>query len=250
MEFRNENVLIFSGEQAVGKTTWFNKIIPKQIREYTAKGMPDYRDKDSRIKMSENILINMDELYAMKRVKISELKSILSLEEIRDRPAYGRLTETFPRRASFCGSINSVSFLTDETGNRRFWVFEVTAADFGKLTDDLVVKAHQQAYRLWKQGCRCYLTKSENDQLNKRNIKYSLDSREEELLLTYFDIVTNKNNVSAKWKTIKDIIDKIEESNGYRSNSNSHSMFGKALKKHSALQKRDNKSRKYLLRET
>jgi hypothetical protein len=247
MEFRNENVLIFSGDQAVGKTTWFNRIIPKQLREYTAKGMPDYRDKDSRIKMAENILINMDELYAMKRVEISELKSILSLEEIRDRPPYGRLTETFPRRASFCGSINSDTFLTDETGNRRFWVFEVMEAEFEKLTDDLVDKAHHQAYRLWKQGCRCYLTKSENDQLNKRNLKYSLDSREEDLLLSYFTIPENED-ARSKWMKINDIITEFEKG-GYRASGNSQTMIGKALRKHGVIQKRTKSARFYLLKQ-
>jgi hypothetical protein len=247
MEFRNENVLIFSGDQAVGKTTWFNKIIPEQIREYTAKGMPDYRDKDSRIKMAENILINMDELYAMKRVEISELKSILSLEEIRDRPAYGRLTETFPRRASFCGSINSDAFLTDETGNRRFWVFEVAEAEFTKLNDGLVANAHIQAYGLWKSGCRCYLTKEENDKLNERNIRYTLGSREEELLFEYFS-PADESDDTAKWIKISDIITVLEK-DGHKLSTNSHSMIGKALKKQGVVSKRTKSARSYFLQQ-
>jgi predicted P-loop ATPase len=193
MEFRNENVLIFSGSQVTGMTTWFNKIIPGPLVQYAAKGMPDYRDKDSRIKMAENILINIDELYAMKRAEISELKSILSLEEIRDRPPYGSVTETFQRCASFCGSINSDSFLTDETGSRRFWVFETTAAIFTALDEDLVKKAHYQAYRLWKNGFVCYLTKSENDRLSQRNIKYGS--------VTYFRL---------KWNDFDDNRDRLD----------------------------------------
>ncbi len=153
------------------------------------------------------------------------------------------------KSTSWAGTINEETFLTDETGNRRFWVFEGDYADFEKLTDELVEKAHIQAYRLWKEGYICYLLKQENDKLNERNIKYSLSSREEELLFECYDLVSEGSTETGGWFSISEIIKRFEAAEKYRSTSNSHVMIGKALKKHNVPQKRDKKARKYLLRD-
>jgi hypothetical protein len=101
---------------------------------------------------------------------------------------------------------------------------------------------------LWKNSFVCYLTKSENDRLSQRNIKYSLESREEELLFEYYSPADSEDEENAQWLKISDILKKLETSAEYRVTNNSHTIIGKALAKHTVKQKRSNTSRYYLLK--
>lgn len=62
------------------------------------------------------------ELMAMTRVKESEaVKAYITAQEDSYRAPYGRHVETIPRRCVFIGTTNNAQFLSDKTGNRRFY---------------------------------------------------------------------------------------------------------------------------------
>ena len=62
------------------------------------------------------------ELMAMTRVKESEaVKAFITAQEDSYRAPYNRHVETIPRRCTFIGTTNTPQFLTDKTGNRRFY---------------------------------------------------------------------------------------------------------------------------------
>jgi predicted P-loop ATPase len=129
--------------------------------------------------------INMDELENMNRLEIGAFKEIITKSNIRMRRAYGHYTETFSRRASFMGSVNSSQFLTDSTGSRRFLCFETLSIDYQNKIDLRMVYA--QALDLFKKGFRFYFNKEEIQTITEYNEQFNSNTAEEELLVTYFE---------------------------------------------------------------
>jgi predicted P-loop ATPase len=82
------------------------------------------------ISLSENMFINLDELSSMNKFELNHLKSLFSIDSVRVRHPYGSRMQTDPRRASFIGSTNEQSFLTDTTGSVRWLCFEINSIEF------------------------------------------------------------------------------------------------------------------------
>ena len=76
------------------------------------------------------------ELDGMRKASAEKLKSFLSRTVDQGRAAYARTAQAVPRRCIFVGTTNSWAFLTDGTGNRRFWPVEVGVFDLDALARD------------------------------------------------------------------------------------------------------------------
>ena len=74
------------------------------------------------------------ELSAFRKSDIEALKSFITRTSDQYRPPYGRKVTVLPRRIVFIGTTNSRQFLTDKSGNRRFYPVEV----------------HSNGYDLWQ----------------------------------------------------------------------------------------------------
>ena len=181
----NQTVIVFSGKQGLGKTTWMEKLMPKQLKEYIFSGTINPNNKDTLIHLAECMLINLDELENLNRSEIGSLKEIITKTHIRMRKAYGHNNENLPRRASFAGSVNTAQFLNDTTGSRRFLCFEVEHIEY---THDIDInKVYAQAMQLKEDGFRHWFNQEEIKEINQNNEQYQLRSPEEELLLTWFE---------------------------------------------------------------
>ena len=62
------------------------------------------------------------ELDALLRRETSTVKAFVSRSIDRFRVPYGRVPEDVPRSVVFAGTVNHGSYLSDTTGNRRYWV--------------------------------------------------------------------------------------------------------------------------------
>jgi len=181
----NQTVIVFSGKQGLGKTTWMEKLMPKQLKEYIFSGTINPNNKDTLIHLAECMLINLDELENLNRSEIGSLKEIITKTHIRMRKAYGHNNENMPRRASFAGSVNTAQFLNDTTGSRRFLCFEVEQIEYTHNID--INKVYAQALSLFTNGFRHWFNQEEIKEINANNEQYQLRSPEEELLLTWFE---------------------------------------------------------------
>lgn len=181
----NQTVIVFSGKQGLGKTTWIEKLMPKQLKEYIFSGTINPSNKDTLIHLAECMLINLDELENLNRSEIGSLKEIITKTHIRMRKAYGHNNENMPRRASFAGSVNTSQFLNDTTGSRRFLCFEVEHIEYAHDID--INKVYAQAFSLFSNGFRHWFNQEEIKEINANNEQYQIRSPEEELLLTWFE---------------------------------------------------------------
>nr|WP_315215710.1 VapE domain-containing protein [uncultured Flavobacterium sp.] len=224
----NHTVIVFSGKQGLGKTTWVEKLVPKQLKEYLFSGTINPNNKDTLVQLSECMLINLDELENLNRSEIGSLKEIITKTQIRMRKAYGHNNETMPRRASFAGSVNTAQFLNDSTGSRRFLCFELEGIKYQHNVD--INMAFSQALFLFKSGFRYWFDQEEIKSITENNEQYQLHSPEEELLLTWFEPIEREN--ATLFLNASQIAAKLAEKAKININDGTINKIGKALKKH------------------
>lgn len=181
----NHTVIVFSGKQGLGKTTWILNLVPPQLKEYSFSGTINPGNKDTLMQLSECMLINLDELENLNRSELGTMKEIITKASIRVRRPYGYSSETLPRRATFAGSVNNKEFLSDTTGSRRFLCFEVTSIDYQHQIP--LEGVYTQAKQLLIDGFKYWFDQLEIEEINQNNEQYRSMSVEEELLLTWFE---------------------------------------------------------------
>ena len=232
----NHTVIVFSGKQGLGKTTWVEKLVPKQLKEYLFSGTINPNNKDTLVQLAECMLINLDELENLNRSEIGSLKEIITKTQIRMRKAYGHNNETMPRRASFAGSVNTAQFLNDSTGSRRFLCFELEGIKYQHNVD--INMAFSQALFLFKSGFRYWFDQEEIKNITENNEQYQLHSPEEELLLTWFEPCERDNaNV---FLNASQIAAKLAEKAKINITDGTINKLGKALKKHNFIRLKKN----------
>ena len=77
-------------------------------------------DNDIFLAMSGYALINIDEFDAMSKSQQPILKYLISKNDVKFRPPYGKVMEERQRFASFIATTNNRHPLVDPTGSRRF----------------------------------------------------------------------------------------------------------------------------------
>ena len=224
----NHTVIVFSGKQGLGKTTWVEKLVPKQLKEYLFSGTINPNNKDTLVQLAECMLINLDELENLNRSEIGSLKEIITKTQIRMRKAYGHNNETMPRRASFAGSVNTAQFLNDSTGSRRFLCFELEGIKYQHDVD--INLAFSQALFLFKSGFRFWFDQEEIKNITANNEQYQLHSPEEELLLTWFEPCPKEE--ATLFLNASQIAAKLADRTKLNLNDATINKLGKALKKH------------------
>ena len=116
----NECVPTLIGAQGCGKTTYFHRLLPPQLRQYYLDHLNLSNKFDKEMALTNNLLVNLDELDAIRRSQHAALKQTLSKSNVNGRPIYGCAQEDRPRFASFVATTNNPHPLTDATGSRRY----------------------------------------------------------------------------------------------------------------------------------
>lgn len=181
----NHTVIVFSGAQGIGKTTWMLNLVPTELKKYCFSGTINPNNKDTLIQLSECMLINLDELENLNRSELGAMKEIITKNGIRVRRPYGYSADFMPRRASFAGSVNGKEFLNDTTGSRRFLCFEVTAINY--MHSIALQNVLAQAVALFNNGFQYWFDTQEIKRINKNNEQFRIMCIEEELLLAHFN---------------------------------------------------------------
>ena len=182
----NQTAIVFSGAQGIGKTTWFHTILPKEFQEFIHEGYVQTKDKESSVKLSECVLILMDELENLTEKNIDGVKQLMTQKGTNLRRAYTPMTQYYRSRASFAGTVNRKHFLKDLTGNRRFLCFE--ALNFNLQHNIPHDKLFSQAVYLFKHGFQYWFDQDEIAELDRMNTEFRDISVEEEAFVNHFEI--------------------------------------------------------------
>lgn len=116
----NECVPTLIGAQGCGKTTFYHRLLPPELRQYYLDHLNLSNKFDKEMALTNNLLVNLDELDAIRPSQHAALKQTLSKNKVNSRPIYGASQDDRPRYASFVATTNNPHPLTDPTGSRRY----------------------------------------------------------------------------------------------------------------------------------
>ena len=150
-----DDMVVLIGGQSAGKSTivrWLN------MEDQFFREIKTIAGKEG-IEAIRGVWIGeVAELMAMTRVKEAEaVKAYITSQEDAYRPPYGKHVITVPRRCMFIGTTNNPQFLTDKTGNRRFYPVKVQSTaykmyDAEKEVKEYIAQAWAEAVHLYKEG--------------------------------------------------------------------------------------------------
>ena len=98
-------------------------------------------------KMQGAWILEEPELSSMTRSQVESSKAFISATSDKVRLSYERRADVFPRQCVFMGSTNSMAYLGDITGGRRFWPIscatprEIDTESFGAEVDQIWAEA-------------------------------------------------------------------------------------------------------------
>jgi predicted P-loop ATPase len=180
-----DTALILQGDQGFQKSTFF-KVLAGGT--YFDDSVGAASDKDERLKMHRVWIVEWSELETVfSRRDVSATKAFLSCSVDALRPPYHRDTQDFPRPSIIVGSTNEDEFLSDKTGNRRFWVIPVEKkidVELATQERDAIWAAAVLAY---KSGEQWWLTTEEEALLAQNNQGWQLTDVWETAILNYLE---------------------------------------------------------------
>ncbi len=219
----NKHCLVLANTiQNSGKSTFLRFFIPKKLTNYLSEDIG--LDKDSRIKLCKNLIINLDELSVLAKADINSLKAMISKTDINERLPYARKAEYLERICSFVGSTNKTDFLTDESGSVRWIIFEVIEKiNFNYSSEIDIDKVWAQAYfnAYKRKNYNPELTLADISENEKRNERFTQMTLEQEMVSKFYEASGNLEEFKTATEVMIDL-----NSQGIRLN---HLKIGRAL---------------------
>ena len=183
----NNVILVLIGEQGSYKTTWFNHLLPPELRAYFyTKTNANRMGRDDLLTLAQYGLVCCEELDTMRPSELNQLKAAVTMPSIDERAAYAHYHEHREHIALFCGTGNSVQFLSDPTGNRRWLPFEVQNIMSPREHPFHYEGIYAQAYALYREGFPFWFSREEIMRLSEHNRQFETPRLEEELVQLYF----------------------------------------------------------------
>jgi len=184
-------MLVLNGRTGLGKSTFFDKLAGDWFSDsLTFADMG--KGKDAPEKIQGFWIIEIPEMAGIRKTDVNNVKAFLSRRDDNYRASYGHNTESHPRQCIIVGSTNSESmgFLRDVTGNRRFWPIRVGGSQARRVwdvTDTDVQQIWAEAKVLWENGEKLFL-EGEISDLAEAAQKDALETDEREgMVRVYLD---------------------------------------------------------------
>ena len=92
----NNVILVLIGEQGSYKTTWFNYLLPPELKDYFyTKTNANRMGRDDLLTLAQYALVCCEELDTMKPAELNQLKAAVTMPSIDERAAYALYQEGF-----------------------------------------------------------------------------------------------------------------------------------------------------------
>lgn len=149
-------VLILSGKQGIGKSTFFMKLCCNE--DWYLENLKTIdKGKDAAELIQGKIIVEFNELLAVKSA-IEGVKSFVTARSDEYRGAYAKESEKRYRTCVFVGTTNDAQFLVDKTGNRRFLPLQCGTVPITKslfIDEGALLYEFKQA---WAEAYKIYLS--------------------------------------------------------------------------------------------
>ena len=199
-----EGILVFQGAQGLGKTLWFKNLADYEEGWLLEGATLNPSDKDSVKQAVSHWIVELGEIEStFKKSDIDQLKAFVTKKSDELRLPYDRASTTYQRRTAFYASVNAREFLTDTSGNRRFWVVPVVGinAQHGINMQQLWAEVKEVLYPTvsW------YLSSEEREMLQDSNEYYRTQSSVEDLILEHVHFKSTQTKPVQMTKLLRDL---------------------------------------------
>ena len=223
----NALVPLLIGRQGCGKSSFCRLLLPKELLDYYNDRINFKNEADLNLGLTSFALINLDEFDKITQRQQIVLKYLLSTADLKYRPPYGKAYTTNRRYASFIGTTNEQTPLTDPTGSRRFICVSID----GDIDFETPVY-HDQLYAQLKQeireGERYWLTREEEQRLMRHNLQYQQLNGLGEMIVSL--IQKPRDDEEGEWMTLKELSLLVKENfKGYKEDASSLVKLGNFL---------------------
>tara|TARA_R110002167_G_scaffold17527_8_gene66857 strand:+ start:4267 stop:6483 length:2217 start_codon:yes stop_codon:yes gene_type:complete len=201
-----EGILVFQGAQGLGKTLWFKRLANYDEGWLLEGATLNPSDKDSVKQAVSHWIVELGEIEStFKKSDIDQLKAFVTKKTDELRLPYDRAFTTYQRRTAFYASVNAREFLTDTSGNRRFWVIPVAGIDVNHGVDmqQLWAEVKETMYRPGQKNW--FLSPDERAQLQESNELYRTQSSVEDLILEHVDFKDAATKPVQMTKLLRDL---------------------------------------------
>lgn len=227
-EVVNHQIFTIIGEQGIYKTTFFRHLLPPALRRYFWENAHNsFRSKDDKIALSENCLVEIEEVDAIEGQDMAELKSLCTSQYIKERRPYALFRTRKPRLASFCASGNEQKILTDQTGTRRWLCFLVSAIQDPRQWQLDYEQLYAQLRDEFQTGFQFWIDDKEKERVKVINRPFRLMSIEEDLI----DLMMRKPKRGEQFKRMNPGQICLYLSGGHITNSISSRKVGNIMRK-------------------
>ena len=198
----NECVPTLIGSQGCGKTTFLRRMLPQHLRQYYLDHLNLSNKFDKEMALTNNLLVNLDELDAIRPSQHAALKQTLSKSKVNGRPIFGCAQEDRSRFASFVATTNNPHPLTDATGSRRYICIQIPQGQYidnvGEINYEQLYA--QVLYELREQKAPYWFNNEEVARIQELNIEFAEKKDLAEILAVCFrkpkdgDVVSTMNS--------------------------------------------------------
>ena len=171
----NECVPTLIGSQGCGKTTFLRRMLPQHLRQYYLDHLNLSNKFDKEMALTNNLLVNLDELDAIRPSQHAALKQTLSKSKVNGRPIFGCAQEDRPRFAYIVATTNNPHPLTDATGSRRYICIQIPQGQYidnvGEINYEQLYA--QVLYELREQKAPYWFNNEEVARIQELNIEFA-----------------------------------------------------------------------------
>ena len=178
-QYGNAMVPLLIGAQGDGKSTFCRLLLPEALRDYYTDRI-DFANRNSAEQMLTRFcLINIDEYDSLSARQNAFLKHILQKSDIKMRKLYDSQVQCRQRYATFIGTTNDPTPLTDTTGSRRFLCIRTMGVIDTRSPIDYDQLYAQVVHEL-RDGLPTHFTKAEEKRIQQQNAAFQqFDSLQE-----------------------------------------------------------------------
>lgn len=165
---KHDNVLVLKGKQGTGKTTFFEALFGKEFFQTLGKHRTE---ADEIMALTSTWCSEYGELEtALGYKSVSEMKNFLTRNYDIFRPPYGEKQIKVLRSFSLVGTTNQDTFLSDSTGNRRFWVVVINQIINNAKVAEIRDAVWSVAKALYLAGEKHYFDSKKDEDLAELNV--------------------------------------------------------------------------------
>ena len=170
-DYGNALVPLLIGAQGDGKSTFCRLLLPEELRDYYTDRV-DFANRNAAERMLTRFcLINLDEYDSLSSRQNAFLKHVLQKADVKTRKLYDSQVLNRQRYATFIGTTNDPTPLTDMTGSRRFLCVRTTGRidtvspiDYGQLYAQVLTEV--------RSGQPTHFSKADEARIQRQNAPF------------------------------------------------------------------------------